>query len=322
MPPAAGHDVRVMFLHEDAGFASSPSDTTYKTFGADATVSRLEGSNNAVRVFNPGNREAANIIEQAFNGAFSVEFTLTSPWWLQEVITDSPSTSGSSSPYSHSFDGKTPSSMRVYTYDENADSARELIGCVIQSASFSASVGGNVNVTLEGAYADEALTETPSSPEGQVKTTERAMTFAEATVERPSSTTLSLIQNASLTINNNTDIISELGTRFGVDYSPKIRTASIDYGDIKEDDSELKRMYGDSTEPQSDVDNTTSIDFVFDNGDSGASKNALTVSLTTTFPDSYGVSGIGDPEADLEGTLSEMAASVSATAENSTSSVQ
>lgn len=323
MPSAAGHQVRVAYLHEDNGFTSAPNDSNYKTFGADATMSTLEGSNNAVRVFNPSSREAANIIEQEFEGSWAVEFTLTNPWWLQELIENSPATSGASAPYTHTYSGDTPSSARIYTYDEANDVERELLGCVCVSGSISADVGGNVTVTLEGAYADEESDSSPSSPVSQPTTDYRAMTFAKATIERPSGTTLSLIQSASLQIQNNTDLIRELGSRFAVDYSPKVRAASIDYTDIKEDDDEKQRMYGSSTaqSPQSDVDNTTTIDFVFDNGESGSDKNALTISLTTVFPDTYGVSGIGDPEANLEGTLSEMACGVSATAENDQSSV-
>lgn len=322
MPSAAGHQVRVAYLHEDNGFKSSPNDSTYKTFGADATLTTLEGSNNAVRLFDPSSREAADIIEQQFEGSWTAEFTLTNPWWLQTLIDESPSTSGASAPYTHTYSGDVPDSSRIYTYDEANDIERELLGCVAVSATISADVGGNVTVTLEGAYADESSNSSPGSPVSQPTTSYRPMTFAEATVERPSGTTLSLVQNASLSIQNNTDLIRELGSRFAVDYSPKVRAASIDYTDIKEDDNEKQRMYGSSTaqSPQADVDNTTTLDFVFDNGDTGSSKNSLTISLSTVFPDQYGLSGAGDPEADLEGTLSEMAASVSATAENDQSS--
>lgn len=322
MTSATGHDVRLIYLWEDNGFLGSPNDTTYKTFGSDATLDTFEISNNVLRLFDPGSREAAKLIAQQFEGAFSVSFVVTNPWWLRAVISAVTNTSGTSAPFTHTFGGDIPTTMQLYVYDENNDYDRTLQGAVVNSMTLSAAINGNATVTLDGVYADESLTEAPSSPQSQVAATKDPMTFAQATIERPSGTTLSLTQDASLTIQNNVDLIRELGSRFAVDYSPKIRAASIDYTDIVHQTDEVKRAYGDSaaSSPQSKVDNTTTIDFVLDNGESGSSKNAMTVSLATTLADSYGVSGAGDPESNLEGSLSEMAATVEATAENSSSS--
>lgn len=329
MPASAGHDARVSYLWEDDSsgnpdFATdSPDDSDYKPWGSDATLTTLEGSNNATRVFNPNSREAREVIERNFQGSWSVEFTLTNPWFLRAVLHNGVSTTGSSSPYSHTFDGDVPYSLRIIQGTESTSNERLLKGCVVSSCSMSASLGGMVDVSVDGAYADEELT-TPGSLQGQPTINERPLHFGQATVERPSGTTLSLVQDASLSIENNTDLIGELGTRFSVDYSPKVRSVSIDYTDIVEDDSELTRMYGDSakTSPQDKVDNTTSIDFVFDNGGSGSDKNSLTMSMTDVFPDGYSRSGIGDPEADLQGSLSEIAPKITATAENSQSAAR
>lgn len=314
---AAGHDVVLNYLYEDNGFASSPSDSTDKTFGADATLSTFEGANNAVRVFNPNSREASNIIEQQFAGSWSVDFTLTNPWWTAALV-DEKSTSGASAPYTHDFSGTTPVPLQLTYYDASNDFERVLKGCVVSSATISADVGGEVSVSLDGAYADETLTDAPGTTPTQVTTSYRPLTFSEATIERPSGTTLNLVQSASVTIQNNTDLIYELGSRTAVDYSPKTRAITVDYTDIINSKDDTARMYGDSaaTSPEAKVDNSMTIDFVMDNGETGAAKNTYTVAMTTVLPDSYDVSGAGSPEDDLEGALSEMAAGVSVTAEN------
>lgn len=325
MPTATGHDVRLSYLWEDGanGFASSPSDTDNKPFGSDATYTTLEGSNNAVRAFDPNSREAREVIEQMFEGRFTVEFTMTNPWWIRGVI-DEASTTGSSAPYTHSFSGTVPESMRIVIGNENTGNERELLGFVVASATVRTDVRGMAKVTLDGAYADESFSSPGAgSLTAQPSVNERPFTFAEASLQRGGST-LSLIQTVSLTISNNTDIIPELGTRVGVDYAPKIRAADISYGDVVEDKDELERMYGSSgaTSPQSDVEVDADAVLKYDNGDTGSSKNLIKFTVTDLFPDSYSRSGGGDPSADLEGDLSEVGVTVSAVAENSSSSAR
>ncbi|AGM11980.1 hypothetical protein DNAM5_121 [Haloarcula californiae tailed virus 1] len=326
MPSAAGHEARVSYLWENDGsdnpdFATdSPSDSDNKPFGSDATMNTLEGSNNAVRVFDPNDREAREVIEQNFEGSWSVEFTLTNPWWLRGVIHYDVSTSGASAPYTHDYDGDIPYSMRIVQGTEATGTERVLKGCVISSAEISASVGGMVNVSLQGAYADEDL-DTGGVGAAQPTVDERPLHFAHATLKRDGAT-LSLVQNASLTIENNIDLIRELGSRIAADYSPKQRTVDISYGDIVEDETEVQRMYGSGTTPQNTVENDKPMTFTFDDGGSGSDKNAVTFNIGGAFPNSYSRSGIGDPEADLEGSLSEMAATIDASAENETSSAR
>lgn len=328
MPVTAGHDQRVSYVWEDdssgnPNFAGTPTDTDNKPFGSDASASTLEGSNNAVRAFNPNSREAREIIERQFRGSWSVSFTLTNPWWLRGALHNGVATSGTAAPYSHSFDGDVPYSMQIVVGNEATGDERTLKGCVVASASISISTGGAVEVSLDGAYADEVIG-TPASLAAQPSINERPMHFAQATVQRPSGTTLSLVQEVTLSIENNIDLVGELGTRFAVDYSPKVRAVDIQYGDIVEDSTETKRMYGDSaaTSPQEKVTNQTTIDVVVDNGETGSAKNSLTFSLTGAAPDTYGRSGTGDPEADVEGQLNELVAGVSATAENDNSAAR
>lgn len=325
MPASAGHQARLAYLWEDDGsgnpdFATdSPSDDTYKTFGANATMNTLEGSNNAVRVFDPGDREAAEVIEQQFEGSWSVEFTLTNPWWLRSVLDNGFSTSGSSAPYTHSLSGGVPYSMRIVQPTESTDSERVLLGCVATSASISVDTGGLVSVSLEGAYADDEISTGVGSLTSQPTRDEDPLHFGHASISRDGgSTTLSLVQDASLQINNNTDIVLELGSRVGADYSPKQLTADVDYTDIVENSDDVQRMYGDATSVQTSMENHADIVFEFDNGGTGSDKNSLKFTLSDALPDTGSRSGVGDPEADLEDQLNEMAATITAEAQNGT----
>ena len=324
MPTAAGHNVRVSYLWEEDGdgnpdFATeSTEDTDHKPFGSDASLTTADGSNQAVRVFDPNSREAREVIEQMFSGSWGVEFTLTNPWWLRGLLHFDPDSTGSSAPYTHSWTGDVPFPMQLVIGNETTGNERILRGAVIVSGTISVGVGGMVTVSLEGAYADEDLNEGVSLTE-QPAINERPMTFAQATLQRDG-TTLSLIQNAQLSIENNTDLIPELGNRTAVAYSPKVRSITISYTDIVEDDDDIQRMYGSATatSPQTTVENEEDAAFVFDNGKTGDEQNTLRLDLDGLFPDGYSRTGQGDPEADLEGTLSEIPATITAQAENST----
>ncbi len=313
MPSLAGHRARLSYLWEDNGFASPPDDTDQKPFGADATLDTLQGSNNAVEVFQPNTREATEIIEQQFQGSWSISFTLTNPWWLAAVISTA-STSGSSEPYTHTYDGDIPTTMQLVQGTEQVGSERILKGCVVTSAEISTQVGGMVEISLDGAYADEELIEGASLVEQPV-IQYRPLHFGHATMSDGDST-YSLVQNVSVSIENNIDLIQEIGTRTAVDYSPKIRSTSLSWSDITEDDDELKDMYGGNTSVQETVENTSDVSILFDNRKTGADKNTLQVDLEGVFSNEYGRSGIGDPEADLQGSMSDMTVGVSVTAEN------
>lgn len=324
MPAAAGHHARLSYLWEDDAsgnpdFATDdPTDSTYKTFGADVTMNTLEGSNNAVRAFNPNSRDAARIIEQNFEGSWGVEFNLTNPWWLSGLLHNGVSSSGTS-PTTHTWSGDIPYSMRLLVGNTHSDEQRYLKGCVISSASISVNTGGLVSISLDGAYADEDPIDTNMVTQPTIRPGIKPLHFGHATVNRGGSS-LSLTQSASLSIENNTDLIPELGTRFAVDYSPKQRTVDLNYTRVVENEDDTKRMYGSGSAPQESVTNTADITFVFDNGQTGTDKNSLTMTLDDAFPNTAERSGVGNPEEDLEDALSEMMPTITATAENGVSS--
>lgn len=328
MPSAAGHDTRLVYLWEDENSFNqdaeeSLTDTEHKTFGANISVNTLEGSNNALRVFgNPNKREATDIIEQSFDGSVSVEFTLTNPWWIQAILGPLSSDGGTSAPYTHTPDSDMPKTMRIIQGTEATGNERTLTGVFFTSAEISVSTGGEVTVSMEGAYANE--NENSPGAEGlvsQVETSKRPMMFHQASLSL-NGTTQRLVQNVSVSIENNVDGIEELGTRFLVDYSPKVRSTTLSYGDIVDDDSELTRMYGGSTSPQQTVTQSDSVTLTFDNGGTGGATNRLSIDLSLAFPNSYGRSGIADPESDIEGDISDMVGQITCTAENDTSTAK
>lgn len=314
----------------DFAAGTGTSDTDDKPFGGKATLSKLEGSNNAVEIFEPNDREMADLIAQHFDGSFTVDFEWSNPWWLQSVISEvTGTTDNADGSYTHTMDGDVPRPMMIAAgYEDRATSDaagpayRYLEGCVVQTATIDTSVEDTASVSLSGAYVNESWDDSVSSLNGQPSLNEDVMTFAEASLDLDS-TTLSLVQDASVEINNNTDIIRELGTRIGVDYSPKGRVPSVDYTKIREDHSEVQDLYGASaaTAVQQSVADGEAMTYQVDNGNSaGSGINKAQVSLNGQFPESVGTENFGDPQEDLKESINRRLRTVSITATNETSS--
>ena len=333
--PTGAHTTLWYYWEEDSngnidfGAGDSTDDVDEKPFGGNATLSQLEGSNNAVDVFEPNSREMAQIIAQAFDGAFSVDFEWSNPWWLKGLISDAATVNNGDGTYTHTFDGDSPYPMTICAgYDDRATESagrqdeRFLEGCVVQSATVDTTTEDNVSVTLDGAYINEDYQDNIQLT-AQPSLNYDVMTFAEALLELDSGF-VSLVQDASVEINNNTTIIRELGTRVGVDYSPKQRVPTVDYTKIRESDNEVKDMYG--SQAANAVQETVASDkdmvYEVDNGQAtGSGQNQAQFSMSGSFPDSFSTENFGNPQEDLQEAINRRLRTVTAEATNQTSVV-
>lgn len=310
----------LVFYWEDAGFKADPSDTTPKPFGKDSRLSTFDGSRNAVELFDPNDREVAEWIEQQFDGSWTAEFTFGNPWWNRAVI-DTPSTSGVDSDgdgtneyYEHTFDGQAPSSIQIVTGNTKSGEDWLLRGAVVANATISIEVPGQVTVSLDGAYA--SLEETsPSTQESQASRSAEAFTFADAQLSI-GGTTQRLIQSMTLTIANNTDPVYELGSEEAVDFSPKARMLTVDHVQTRDDSSDdaINRFLGGSNTLSAP--STDAMTIRLDNGKTGSEKQTFQYDLPGALPNEFSVNNTGDPDSDIENSVTNRPVGVSATAEN------
>jgi len=314
--PTAGHQTTVSFLHEDAGFASTPNDDDNKPFGYDTTLSTLSGSHNAVRVYDPNSREAARIIEQEFSGSFTVDFTLANPWWFQEVF-GSPDSTGTD-PTTHTFadgTGGSPTSMQIIQGDNNAGFERVLNGCVVTDATISFDVPGTISVSLSGAYADEA--DSSITVQSQPTVEREPLMTHHAEMSRDG-TTLELVQSVTVSIATGDAMIYALGDRNPVAHNPKALETTLDYARVKENSDDIQRFYGNDSTLQEDIDNSADVVITADNGKTGSALNKVEWQLNAAKPTDHSRSGVGDPSADIEDELSELPLTTTVVAENDT----
>lgn len=329
--PTGAHTTLWYYWEEDAdgnpdfGVGTDTEDSDEKPFGGNATLSQLEGSNNAVDIFEPNSREMAQLIAQHFDGAFSVDYEWTNPWWLKGLIADPDTEDNGDGTYTHTFDGDVPFPMTICAgYDERAtgesdqQDERYLEGAVVQQATVDVSTEGTADVSITGAYVNEDYQEDVSSLTDQPSLDHDVMTFADAMLHLDGST-LSLVQDASVEINNNTDIIREIGTRVGVDYSPKARIPSVDYTKIREDNTEIEDMYGTeaATSVEQSIDTSKDMKFEVDNGEAaGEGMNQAQFDLGGSFPDTAGTENLGNPQEDLQESINRRLKTVVAEATN------
>lgn len=298
----------LVYYWEDNGFKGDPNDSVPKNFGKDSTLTTFDGSRNAVELFDPNDREAAEFIEQEFSGSFTVDFVFSNPWWLRSVV-DTPSTSGSG-PYTHDFTGLEPSSIQLVTGNTKSGEDYLMRGGVVQSADISINVPGNIEVSLSGAYASLDPT-TPTTQETQVKLGFDVFTFTDGNLDI-GGTTQRLLQSIDISIENNTDMVLEVGSEEPVDFSPKSRMLTVDGVQTRTSDTDdaVDRFLGGSSLSKAE---RNEIVATLDNGE-----QTIDFTMADAMNNQISVSNTGDPDSDVENSFTERPTELTLTAENGT----
>lgn len=313
MPGTTGATTPVWFRWEDSGFGAAPADGTNKAFGPNATLDNDEGSNNAVRVLAPDTKEAADIIEQNFSGSFTVSFTLADPWWLRAIF-GAPATSGTG-PYTHTFDGTTPSSLAITEGFRDSGNERVLRGCILADVTISSPVPELVQVELTGAYADEEKL-SPASIAAQPTPTYRALKYSEARLDLDG-VKVAYVQDATITITLNSNLIDALDSRTAVDFWTGVREIDLDYSTIKhgQNETELEQFYGGSTTVQDAVTTAAPLTVEFT---SAVDASTITCNLGGGFPNTTSFENMGNPQEAIEQNLTRWVESITVDAVNDT----
>lgn len=316
-----GANTRVAYLHEDNGYASSPTDSTYKTFGRNAVLTEVSFDNALRRMGAPENAEATDYVATTFDGAIGVEFDVGSPWWHNHVFGAAPTSAGSGpTTYTWTVSTGEVQGARVFVGVDygTATVERVLQGAVFPSAELRFDEGEPVRASLTGFYVNES-SNTSLTPGSQPTDSEQPLVMHSGTMEIPQSTTLTRMRSATLSLN--------MGSRPQPDWSrhpPAAVMGAPEYTlspeKVIQSKSQLELAYGSSgsTSPQSTVDSTAVADArikVTTGGDT-----ALEYDMTSLTPARYDWPNAGDPDADALEAMTFNINSVSAIATSSQSS--
>jgi hypothetical protein len=291
----------IVYVFEDAGFDTTPNDSTFKVFGSNATMDTFEGGRQASRKYN-ASRTAAEIIRQNFDGGWGVTFELSEPPWWLAAIYGQPSTSNPvGSQYEHDYDlanSNDPVPLRLYAPTEGFSNYYVVPGAWLVSATVDQSEDGSPEVSLTGGFARDPFEDNTLSP--------TAPNFSQATFSNRDVELLvggdpvGLSQSISLSLETGTEGKSEIGTDQMVDFSPGAFEPEVTWDKIRwvGETVDAHQRFVDATQANVSAD--------WSNGETGDAKYAVNVDVSSSFPNQWSESGRNDPDADLMEELQEM----------------
>ncbi len=315
-------------------FATKSSAMT-KPFGLQQSVGSwtVNNSRKDLRKLGQVEREAFAYGQQ--NGSLSVEFILSNPW-IFKALYGTPSTTGASSDFSHTFphasngQPKTvqPISCEIGFQAEDATNAtvvRSMLGGVLTGLSISTNIDDLVNVSADITYGNEA---DPSNTVSDFDTTPPAddiafpYTFAHGTLkwyDGSSLSTVAEVQSANISFTQNVNLLYRIGSnkataayRQGFDINGSFQASW-------KDDAIFKQMLDQiETTPTTEIGSgaTTVLELKFTNGGSTTTEKSITIKIYGVAIDSHSVDGIRPVDPVFE-TVNWEARGATITADNS-----
>jgi hypothetical protein len=239
-----GENSYIHFGYEDV-FASGA--IANKTFGENVTIRSVDLKNNFKRIFRLGSRSAVGSFPNKFEGALSLEFDLSDPWFMKGVLGDV--TTSGSNPYYHTFtEANKPPSLTI----ENGISGyvRKYLGAIIGDCRITTAVGDEpARVSLTMMYTNELRT---SSSITQYQSSGGVYPFSYGSFEYPTNSVVAQTESVELTITNNAAIKHSLGNRIGSRYDMRQRTYDVTTTHAFDNPTDyLEKAYGKATGPTS-----------------------------------------------------------------------
>jgi len=190
-----------------------------KKFGLQDRLTSLSLTNNRINLAQLNKNTIHAFAYGQQQGSASMGFTLSNPWVFGALL-GAPVTTGSSSPYTHTYNTpanlKTPRTIRMEVgVDAATDVVRTLKGGLVNTLSLSAAIGGTVDCTADIVYGQEvAPTTTLSAP--SLPAQEFPYTFAHAELTFGGSV-VAQCQDVNLSIAQNSELLYGLNSHAAVD---------------------------------------------------------------------------------------------------------
>lgn len=272
-------------------YVSYAYEPTFNEAATDANLTRAFGHNirfsnsprnNIERIPTLNSRNYAKYAAKKFEGTFSADFQVSNGSFLRGVIGEEETTG--SEPYFHKFsESNTPSGATIQiSEDLDADSERTLTGCLFDKLTLTMNKDEVVSGRIDGIYANESKDTSLNSSGVTTPDEEDVFTFANASLTLSGATTITEIESLELTVSNNAELISGLGSRIATQRAFKQRVYEVRITKVREQDSDfLNGFYGSDsgvTDPTTPASGGF-LDIVLDNGLGGASERSIRIRL-------------------------------------------
>jgi len=254
-----------------AAYAQFGWESTYGTkvtcdkafgLGVKLNVSR---KNNMERVYGLGARNATTTVPKQYEGNFSADFVMSSPWFLRAFTGAAPVKTGGG-PYTYTYsESNTVGSFTIENgFDLDVDRAIFLDGCKCNTMTITGAVNELAKVKIDGNYKTEEKSDSLTSV---AVPGEEAFVFQQGTLQYPSGTTLADVQSCEITMTNNNEPIYGLGSRFNTSQVPKQREYNVRVTLAFEDPTKiLDLFYGATGAPAATVAEQATLILTFTNG--------------------------------------------------------
>ena len=221
--------------------------TITKVFGENVTIRNVDLKNNLKRLSRLSTRNTVEVVANKFEGALSLEFDLSDPWFMKGVLgaVQTSAATGTSS-WIHTFtEANVPPSLTI----NNGISGivRQYLGCIIGDCKISTAVGDEpAKVSLTVMYADEVITS--SAITSQTAPIDGVYPFSYGSFEYPTGTSIADTESVELTIANTAAMKWGLGSRKASRYDMRNRVYDVTTTNFFDDPATyLRKAYANGT---------------------------------------------------------------------------
>lgn len=279
--PISGAQVTTAFGWEST--FKTQSVTMDKAFGQGQKITTYDIDNDAEFVYSLGSQDLSAQFAKKFIGGWGAEFIYSDPWFLRAIFGGAPTTTGAG-PYTHTFtvanggiSNTLPSMSINLAASINGNSDQNLLGAVANSFTLTAAVGEPIRCKLDGFFSQFAKDTVLTTGATIV---DEPLTFAQATLDFPSATTLANVQNVDITFNRNSEAIYGLGARYPSTQLAKQREWSIRASIAYQNDTDfLDHVLGSTTVPTTIPAEIATLVLTITNGGATTALRSLTITF-------------------------------------------
>lgn len=285
--PISGYGAYVNYGFEATYGAQAA--TRARTFGHGAKIT-VNRKNNMEKIYGLGSRNPLTAAAKKYEGSASVDFILSHGTFLRGVLGAVADAGGG--PFTHTYtETNAIPSFTIETASELGanDEVSNLLGCKINTATLTATVGELVKVRLECPYKTETVAVAGIST--QTAATEEPFTFAHGVLELPVGSTIGNVQSFELTINNTLELLWGLGSRLATNTIEKMREytfrATVAFNDPADF---ISKLFGDASAPYAPLDPNTpassaTLKLTFSNLSASTALRSIVVNLVNAYID-------------------------------------
>jgi len=214
------------------------TQTNWKPFGKGAVLTSVSRGNNGEFIWGLGDRLASAFVAKEYEVSLSIEFLLTNPWWVRLLLGGYSDIQEQPIVY---YPASSIPSFNILTYNSQVYQEITYTNCKVNSATFSLSANEPVKVKLEILGKTDSIT---TSGQPTIYTDPYPLYVCNAMTFYIDSESQTRFTNWEITVNNNLEKKTNLGSRTPVYIVEKNLAVTGALSGIVVDNAFLKKLYG------------------------------------------------------------------------------